>query len=363
MVNIAIWGAGRIAQKHISAFLELDNRCSIVAICNRHIETAKDIIQRNQLNAIACIDLAEAISKVHIDLVDIILPPFLHAKASCFAAEHGVHVLVEKPMANSLEECDQMIRYAKDNHILLSVVCQNRFTSEVNKIKQMLSGKKYGKIQFAQINSLWWRGQEYYQTDWRGKWLTDGGGVLTSQAIHDLDLMLYLLGKPLRVSAIINNISHPLSECEDTVMAVYSYSDYDVLFSASLVTHGEEKKIDIYTEKGRFSIPWLPAANKASDNGFPITDAIILNQMKQDYCSIPDSSYRFFAAQFDEILSAIEKDTSLTASSEDGRNVIEVISATYLSAKLKSPVYLPLHTNSPIYSLSGKLKLMSTKEQ
>ena len=115
-----------------------------------------------------------------------------HAPIAIKALRAGKHVICEKPMAGSLEECDQMIKAADENGKLLSIVAQNRYKTPHMKTKQLLDAGAIGPVLFATINSFWWRGENYYDLWWRGTWEKEGGGVLVNQSVHQLDLLLWL---------------------------------------------------------------------------------------------------------------------------------------------------------------------------
>ena len=139
-----------------------------------------------------------------VDLAVILTPPFAHAEATITALDAGINVLIEKPMATSLEECDAMISAAEKNGKLLSVVAQNRYKSPMMKLKAVLDSGLAGEIQHAQVNSFWWRGQKYYDLWWRGTWEKEGGGCTMNHAVHHIDLFHWMMGMP-EISSSIHN--------------------------------------------------------------------------------------------------------------------------------------------------------------
>ena len=147
-------------------------------------------------------------------MVSVCLPPSAHCEAAIHALNHGCHVLVEKPMASSLEECDKMIRAAGENNRLLSVVCQNRFKTPMERVHRMLEEGTGGRVTHAIVNSLWWRGENYYDLWWRGTWESECGGSFTSHSVHHIDLLQWMMGMPESVMACMRNVGHHNSELE-----------------------------------------------------------------------------------------------------------------------------------------------------
>lgn len=163
-------------------------------------------------------DCREAIASGGIDAVSICLPPQMHAEIAVEALRSGCHVICEKPMACSLEECDAMIAAARESGKLLSVVVQNRCKTPNQKVKKILDEGLIGKVLFATVDSLWWRGQSYYDLWWRGTWDKESSGAMASHGVHHIDLMQWMLGMPESVYAVIRNVGHDNSECEDLAL-------------------------------------------------------------------------------------------------------------------------------------------------
>lgn len=160
MINVAVIGAGAISGAHIEAYMKFPERCQIVAVVDVYVEKAQKRISEYRLKeAVAVATVQELLhTDIDIDLVSICTPPYTHASIACDFMRAGKHVLVEKPMASSLEEADQMLKAARESGKLLSVVAQNRFTTPMMKIKGVLDSKLIGPILHVQVDSYWWRG-------------------------------------------------------------------------------------------------------------------------------------------------------------------------------------------------------------
>lgn len=351
MIRIGIIGAGAIAQVHVDAYLKFPTRCEIRAVCDSYIDKAQSLIVKAGLkNAKAYQELDELISLRDIDAVSICLPPNSHAEVSIKALNAGKNVLVEKPMAPSLVECDEMIAAAEKNGKVLSPVSQNRFKTPNSRVKTMLQDGIAGKVLYAAINSLWWRGSNYYDIWWRGTWNNECGGCVTSHAVHHIDLLLWMLGMPDRVTGVIANVGHDNSECEDLGMAIFEYPEMLAQFTSSLVNHDEEQELIFQTERGRLSVPWITAASKALPNGFPQEDTEAKESLQKHYESIPALIHEGHPAQIENFLDAIEGTQSLAITGRDGRAAIELIMAIYKSSLIRQPVLLPIPKGDTFYS-------------
>jgi predicted dehydrogenase len=170
MIKVAIIGAGGISDQHIQAYMKFKDRCQIVAIADLYPEKAAKKADSHGLDIPHFKNLQRLLESEEVDLVSICTPPFAHAEGTINSLNAGAHVLLEKPMATSLSECDEMLAAAKKNDCLLSVMAQNRFKRPLMKLKQVLDSGLIGKIIHAQVDSFWWRGSNYYDLWWRGTW-------------------------------------------------------------------------------------------------------------------------------------------------------------------------------------------------
>ncbi len=173
MLKVAIIGSGAISSSHIEAYLQFKDRCKIVALCELYPEKAEARRKQYGLDAKIVHDYKELLQD-SIDLVSVCIPPYVHAQVTIDFLNAGSHVVVEKPMAASLKECDDMIEAAQNSGKLLSVIAQNRFRNPIMKLKQVLDSGMAGNILHAQVDSFWWRGHCYYDLWWRGTWEKEG---------------------------------------------------------------------------------------------------------------------------------------------------------------------------------------------
>jgi predicted dehydrogenase len=356
MVKVAIVGTGNISPQHIKGYLAFADRCEIVALVDIYPEKAIEKREKFNLSNVQVYDdHRKALERDDIDLVDICTPPYTHAEIAVNSLKAGKHVLVEKPMAASLEECDLMIETALQAGRYLSVIAQNRFTNGYMRLKKAVDSGLAGKIAHAQVNSFWWRGHSYYDLWWRGTWEKEGGGCTLNHAIHHIDLLIWLMGMPRELVALMSNVTHDNAEVEDISAAVLKYENGAIgQITSSVIHHGEEQEIIVQGEKARISAPWKVYASLATGNGFPAgRDEKLERELNELYNGIPELKYTGHTGQINDVLNAIENKGKLLISGEDGRNALELITAIYKAASLKQMVKLPLSKEDPFYTVSG----------
>lgn len=358
MLKIAIVGTGNISHHHIQAYLRFPERCVIAALVDIYPEKAREKQSRYGLTGARVYSSHTQMLEqdATIDVVDICTPPYVHAAIAIDALQAGKHVLCEKPMAASLEECDAMLAARKASGKLLSVIAQNRFTDALWRLKAVIDSGLAGKICHAQVDSLWWRGHCYYDLWWRGTWQKEGGGCTLNHAVHHIDALQWMLGQPREVMAMMTNVAHNNAEVEDLSAALFRYPDGALAqLTASVVHHGEEQKIVIQGEKARLSAPWQVCASQSGDNGFPLADRDLTLEarLNEAWHNVASRPYTLHSGQIDDLLTAIEQHTSPLVDGHQGRQALELITAIYQSAITRSVVTLPLSRDNPFYQTGG----------
>lgn len=351
MTGVAIIGTGSIAGVHIEAYRKFPGRCEVRALCDLYPEKAEALDKKYGLGAGVFKDYRDALARKDIDLVSVCLPPSAHRDAAVASLEAGKHVIVEKPMAASLGECDEMIGAAEKAGRLLSVVAQNRYKTPAMKLKGILESGTAGRVLHCAANSLWWRGQSYYDLWWRGTWNGEGGGCTLNHAVHQIDLLRWMLGMPEEVTAVFTNANHSNSETEDLAVAILRYSGGALAqITASLVSHGEEQELVFQTERARLSVPWRVEASLPMENGFPLEDPETKRELQALYDSLPGPRLEGHPGQIDNVLAAIEGREPLLVDGREGRATLELIMAVYRSAATGSTVRLPLASGDVFYN-------------
>ncbi|KHF40523.1 Gfo/Idh/MocA family protein [Halalkalibacter okhensis] len=357
MLKVAIIGTGAISSTHIKAYQEFSDRCEIVALCDIYPEKAEKQANDFNLNVNIYDDIKGIVERTDIDLVSICTPPYTHAETAIALLDSGKNVLVEKPMASSLEECDAMNEAASRNQKVLSVVAQNRFGSPMMKLKHVLESKLMGPIVHTQVDSFWWRGHSYYDLWWRGTWEKEGGGCTLNHAVHHIDIFQWMNGMPKEVTAVSTNTSHDNAEVEDLSIAICRYDNGSLAqVTSSVVHHGEEQQLIFQGKNARVSVPWKLKASTAQENGFPVEDKELESKIQQVYDEYPPVAYEGHTGQIHDVLLAVEGKKDVLVDGIQGRQTLELITAIYQSSSFGESVKLPLKDDSPFYTRDGVMK-------
>lgn len=357
MLKVAIIGAGAISSAHMEAYLQFPDRCQIVALCDIYPEKADKKAKEFNLDATIYDDHTKMLDREDIDLVSVCTPPYTHSEITINFLDSGKNVLVEKPMASSLEECDAMNAAAERNNKVLSVISQNRFRTPMMKLKSVLDTKLMGPIVHTQVDSFWWRGHSYYDLWWRGTWEKEGGGCTLNHAVHHIDIFKWMNGMPSEVTAVMSNASHDNAEVEDISVAICRYDDGSLAqITSSVIHHGEEQQLIFQGKNARVSVPWKVKASKSKGNGFPEEDEELEAQIQQYYDELDEVQYEGHTGQIDDVLTALENGTPILIDGKQGRQTLELISAIYESASTGKTIKLPLTKDNLFYTREGTQK-------
>jgi len=363
VINVAIVGTGSIARLHIEAYQAFPGRCRIVRMSDIVPGKAAAAAKQYGLDAVCSERFEDAAGDAAVDLVDICTPPFEHARAAAACLEAGKHVIVEKPMAASLEECDTVIAAAKKSGKVFSPIAQNRFRAPIANLKKTLDSLAAGKVVHAQVDSFWWRGHSYYDLWWRGTWRKEGGGCTLNHAVHHIDMLLWMLGMPKSVTALLGNAAHDNAEVEDISIAALEYAESALCakgalaqITASVIHHGEEQQLVFQCEKARISAPWKVYASTPRPNGFPVENRALEAELERAYAALGGLPYEGHTGQIDNVLAAIEGGRPPLVQGVDGRNTIELITAIYKAGAERRTVRLPIAPDDVFYTAAGVMK-------
>lgn len=358
-LGVAIIGTGAIADVHIDAYLKFEENCEIRILCDVFRDKAQKMKEMKRLNTTEVLeDWHDILEREDIDIISLCLPPSQHVEAAVAMLSAKKHVLVEKPMALSLADCDAIIDAAKENNVFVSVVSQNRYKIPTMKVKELIDKQVAGRVLTTAVNSLWWRGENYYDIWWRGKWANESGGCMMSHAVHHVDLLQWMVGMPEKVTAIIANHGHSNSECEDIAVAILQYPHMTAQLTASLLAHDEEQEMVFQTEKARLSIPWKLAASMPLENGFPVENTELIQDIQTKYDALPELKLEGHEAQIKNFLDAVKGEAPLLVDGNEGRKAIELVMAVYKSAYTQRTVTLPITPDDDFYHREKILELM-----
>ena len=361
MINVAIVGTGNIANAHVTGLLTFPERCKIVALCDIYPEKAKAMKEKYALDCEVFADHQKMLdSQVKIDLVHVCTPPYVHCEIAVNSMNAGCNVVVEKPMATCLEECDRMMEAEKRNGVTMACIAQNRFRNSIYRLKKTVDSNLAVKICLANVQSAWWRGHCYYDLWWRGTWEKEGGGPTLNHAVHHIDMLNWLEGRlPESVMAMLANVMHDNAEVEDLSLACLRYEDGSLAqITSSVVHHGEEQGVVLQCADAKISAPWEVKAEVTQANGFPREEgnAELKKKLQEFWEAVPPLAYEGHTGEIDDILSALEKGGRPLITGVDGRRTVEVITAIYKAGFTGQQVKLPIDSRDEYYTFDGVLK-------
>ena len=353
MINVAVVGTGNISPLHLSGFLAHPGLARIVALCDlvpAKAEAKRAAFGLDGVGVHAHID--QVLARDDVDLVAICTPPSTHAELAIAALRAGKHVLVEKPMAPSLAECDAMIAAARESGRVLSVVAQNRFRDDLALVKAAVESGLLGPVAAVQVDSAWWRGTEYYDLDWRGTWESEGGGPTLNHAIHHLDLVAWLLdASPQAVAALMTNAWHDNSEVEDLSVAILQYPRALATVTASVVHHGQQQRFVVQGRDAVVELPWAVRSEVPAGSGHPSDggNAALIDKIEALRAGLAPLEHTGHAGQIGDVLAAVTHGRAPAVTGEAGRRTVEIVTAIYRAAIERRAVDLPIAVGDPWY--------------
>src|SRR5690348_11467249 len=223
--GFGIVGCGMIAEFHTRAINEIEGARVVAAYSQSEANGAK-IAKLAGGDCRVYNDLDQMLAHPGLDVVCICTPSGAHLDPSVAAAKAGKHVVVEKPLEISLPRCDAIIKACDDAGVRLCTIFPSRFTEANATLKRAIDGGRFGRLTLGDTYVKWWRSQEYYDSGgWRGTWGLDGGGALMNQAIHNVDLLYWLMGDVDSVQALTATLVHERIEVEDTAVAALRFKN------------------------------------------------------------------------------------------------------------------------------------------
>ena len=356
-VRTALAGCGKVGRIHAASLRRLPE-AEFVAACDVQPERAQALASEYGTRAFT--DLPRMLAEARVEALLVCTPHPHHAHPAIAAAERGVHVLVEKPMAATLADCDAMLAAAAGAGVKLAVVSQRRLYEPVLRLKAAIDAGKIGRPALGVVLMLNWRDESYYSSDpWRGRWDTEGGGVLVNQAPHQLDLLQWLMGPVEEITGYWANLNHPSVAVDDTALAlvrfaggalgcvVASLSQKPGLFTKLHVHGSSGASVGVETDRGASFVAGVSEIVEPPLNDLwtiPGEEHLLTAFEAEDRARFRalDFTTHYHALQIQDFLQAILEDRPPLVTGQDGRRVVEMFTAIYRSNRERRPIRLRL---------------------
>ena len=345
-MKYALIGCGRIATNHMKA--AVNNELEIVAVCDVLPEKMEAILEKHELADDKSIkrytDYKEMIEKEQPELVSIATESGIHAEIALYCIDKGVNVIIEKPMAMSIEDADKIIALAEEKHVKVSACHQNRFNVAVQELRKAIETGRFGKLSHGSIHVRWNRNQGYYgQAPWRGTWAEDGGALM-NQCIHGIDLLRWMMGDEIEeIYGATRQQFHDYLEAEDVGMAVIKFKNGaigTIEGTTNVYPKNLEETLYIFGENGTVKV------GGTSTNNIDVWDFADETEDDQKNKGLEEQTSNVYGnghtSLFADVIDAINNDRKPYVDAVAGRNALEVILSIYKSQKTGMPVKLPL---------------------
>lgn len=348
----AIIGCGRISYKHIEGFINNSDKVELVALCDpskekmdARVDQYKSSVKDTKVECFT--SYKDMLKSVKLDFVTISTESGTHKDISIDCLKSGVHVIVEKPMALSTDDAEEMIEVAKKCNLKLAVCFQNRFNGPIVKTREAFDAGRLGRLMHSAVQVRWNRNLDYYkQAKWRGTWDIDGG-TLMNQCTHGIDLLQWMNNSDVvRVQAVTRRFQRPI-EAEDFGCAILEFEDGSVGIvegTANVYPNNLNESLSLFGENGTIVIGGL-AVNKIetwrlkdSDN-IGDTEEKVVDPNAKD----PDSVYgKGHSALFADFIDALKNDREPLTNGVESKKALDIILAIYKSQKTGLPVEFPI---------------------
>lgn len=329
-MRVGLIGCGAIAQKHVQAYRNIGFQVTVV---NDNRE------DRGRQFAESCgAEFVKSYQEVcrhpKVDFIDVCTFPDFRFQPLKVAADAGKHVQVQKPIATDLQTAMGMVRYARRAGVLLNVVSQHRFDDSIQFLAKAIPAGRLGTVLQADAYIKWYRSPEYYSRPIKGSWATEGGGALINQGIHQVDMLLYLIGRVKEVSGAWQLGALHSIESEDVVNAILRYANgaTGVIQASTAFWPGYPERIEIHGTKGTAIVTGdkLTTWDVENDTGDPAPLASQTMSGASDPMAIP---LKPFERQFQDFADAIENKRKPLTAGEDGYRALELVISIYKSCR------------------------------
>ena len=345
-MKYALIGCGRIATNHIKAVL--NNGLTLAAVCDVDPTHMESLLAKHDLQKDASIrrytDYQNMLEEVKPELVGIATESGIHAEIALNCIDHGVHCIIEKPIAMSMADADEIIRRAEEKKVKVAACHQNRFNLAVQETRKALEAGRFGRLSHGSIHVRWNRNEDYYaQAPWRGKWALDGGALM-NQCIHGIDLLRWMFGDEVEeVYGATRQQFHRYLEAEDVGMAVVKFKNGAIATiegTTNVYPRNLEETLYLFGEKGTVKI-----GGKSTNNidVWDFSDEAGEDDSNKHLQEATSNVYgNGHTSLYADMIKAVREDRKPYVDAVAGRNALELVLAIYKSQKEGMPVKLPL---------------------
>jgi UDP-N-acetyl-2-amino-2-deoxyglucuronate dehydrogenase len=369
-IKTALIGYGKVAHLHAAALRDLP-QSQFCAVYGRNMERAQSFAAQYGIRAYN--DLHKMIDQEGIEAVLNGTPHPAHASSSVPAMDRGVHVLVEKPLASSLQDCDAMISAARSAGVLLGMISQRRLYEPVLRVKEAIDAGKIGVPAVGMAILFGWRDASYYQSDpWRGKWREEGGGVLVNQAPHQLDLLQWFMGPIDELYGYWDNFNHHYIEVEDTALAVIKFKNGGLgnivvsnaqnpaLYGKVHIFGRNGASVGVQTDGGAMFIAGVSDIEEPPVNDLWTVkgEENMLQQWQREdrerFMQI-NAMEHYHKGQIEDFLDAIIEGRPPMVTGEEGKKTVELFTALYRAQREHKPIKFPLEAEKDRDDFDGRI--------
>lgn len=345
-MRYALIGCGRISTNHIKA--AVNNKLEIVAVCDVVPQHMEDVLAKhgieNDSSILRFTDYRTMLESCKPELVSIATESGKHAEIALFCIEHGVNVIIEKPMAMSMSDADEIIKRSESKGVKVAACHQNRFNIAIQQLRKALEAGRFGKLSHGSIHVRWNRNRDYYtQAPWRGTWAEDGGALM-NQCIHGIDLLRWMLGDEVEeVYGQTRQQLHDYLECEDIGMAVVKFKNGaigTIEGTTNVYPKNLEETLYVFGENGTVKIGGKSTNNIDVWDFADETETDIKNKGLEEVTSNVYGNGH--TSLFADMIDAIRNDRKPYVDAYAGRRALEMVLAIYKSQATGKPVKLPL---------------------
>ena len=346
-LGVAVVGLN-IGKVHLWAYQQLPESYRVVSVCDLDLGRAERAAARNP-GSVAHADLTQVLSDPDVDVVDLCTPPALHLEQIAAALAAGKHVVCEKPLVGSLAEVDELVGLEAGSGRRVMPIFQYRWGHGLQRVRHLVDAGVAGEGRTASVEVAWRRRPDYYSAPWRGTWASELGGVLTSHAIHAIDMLTYITGPVAsvfaRTATRVNDI-----EVEDCAVAALELVD------GSLATVGATLGSSQEVTRHRFHFAELSAESGTEAYTSSSEPWVVTPDSPESAARIEAAMTTFapgaegYVGQLERAAAGLAGGGELPVTLDDARRSLELLSALYTSAREREEVALPITADHPSYA-------------